>query len=180
LKKLAKKFIANIIGIFMFNKVWRGSLILLVLVALGSWAVLSFTSVGQREGEILGVSTLDLAQSQDRESSLSALEARLLIEEKANTGNLAIIDLRNPQDYNQGHIQNAVNIDYYRADFDEVIESLPKEVPYLIYSATSIQSSEVITKMQSMEFVEVYHLAGGILSWQAEGYQIIQTSNQKG
>ena len=44
------------------------------------------------------------------------------------------IDARDSEDYNSGHIENAINIpfDYYE-DYENVINELDDTIPYIIY-----------------------------------------------
>ena len=66
-------------------------------------------------------------------TSVSVEEFAKCIEGK----NVVILDVRTDNEYNAGHIENAINIDYYKNDFEEQARLIPydmrpkgMEVPY--------------------------------------------------
>ena len=73
-----------------------------------------------------------------------------------------LIDVRTPEEYDAGHFQNAIDVDYYADDFKQKISSLNKDVQYFIYCRTGHRSGEVLKLMRSLEFKRVYDLQGGI------------------
>jgi rhodanese-related sulfurtransferase len=76
-----------------------------------------------------------------------------------------LIDVRTPQEYHEGHIEKASNIDFNAPDFNEQISKLDKEQPFLIYCATGGRSAKAGSLMQSLGFKKVYELKGGYRNW---------------
>jgi len=76
-----------------------------------------------------------------------------------------LIDVRTPQEYHEGHIEKASNIDFNAPDFNEQISKLDKEQPFLIYCATGGRSAKAGALMQSLGFKKVYELKGGYRNW---------------
>ena len=75
-----------------------------------------------------------------------------------------IIDVRTKEEYNSGHIKDAINIDFYSSDFEKQISKLDKNKNYLIYCMSGGRSSEVLEIMREMNFKNISELEGGIMS----------------
>ena len=78
-----------------------------------------------------------------------------------------IIDIRTPQEFNEGHIPGAVNIDLYSEDFFEQMECLDKEKPIAIYCRSGRRSKIAADRFVGKGF-EVTELDGGIIAWEGE------------
>jgi rhodanese-related sulfurtransferase len=89
-----------------------------------------------------------------------------------------LIDVRTAEEFAAGHIQGAINIDYYSADFSKQIGKIGKEKPILLYCRSGNRSARSMNIMYEMGFVEVKHLACGIKGWKAENRKIIQSQNE--
>ena len=76
-----------------------------------------------------------------------------------------LIDVRTHQEYHEGHIEKASNIDFNAPDFNEQISKLDKEQPFLIYCAAGGRSAKAGALMQSLGFKKVYELKGGYRNW---------------
>jgi len=79
--------------------------------------------------------------------------------------NIQIIDVRTLEEYEEGHIINAVNINYKSSDFIENISALDKKKPYLIYCKSGNRSEKASKIMDSLGFYKIYDLKGGFLNW---------------
>jgi rhodanese-related sulfurtransferase len=78
---------------------------------------------------------------------------------------LVVLDIRTAEEFATGHLENAVNIDYYAADFENQLSQLDLEVPYIMYCNSGNRSSNALALMDSLGFTEVYELDGGIQAW---------------
>ena len=79
--------------------------------------------------------------------------------------NVTIIDVRTPSEYQEGHIENAQNINVQSADFKSKMENFDKTKPVYIYCRSGARSANAARIMEEMGFTEIYDLNGGILSW---------------
>lgn len=89
--------------------------------------------------------------------------------------NVTIIDVREPQEYEQGHIPGAINIPY--RDIEQranEINSVDSYVFYCIHS--SWRAPYVANLLADAGHKNVYVLEGGIAAWNAGG-QILYSSN---
>jgi len=79
--------------------------------------------------------------------------------------NHQIIDVRTPNEFENGHIENAVNIDFKAADFIENISALNKNKTLLIYCRSGNRSGKAAKIMDSLGFTKIYDLEGGFMNW---------------
>ncbi|MBK7038550.1 MAG: rhodanese-like domain-containing protein [Bacteroidetes bacterium] len=101
--------------------------------------------------------------------STSEFEAKIKSEPTA-----PLIDVRTPEEYSQGHLQNAVNIDWNGNSFATQISTLDKSKPVYVYCLSGKRSGAAADKMRSDGFTEVYELAGGIKQWQADNLPVVK------
>jgi rhodanese-related sulfurtransferase len=102
---------------------------------------------------------------------IDATQFKKLIEEKKD---VQLIDVRTPNEFKAGHIQGAINIDFYRGDFKEAIAKLDKSKPIAIYCAVGGRSGASTEVAAQLGFKQVYDLQGGISVWQRKGLPIVK------
>lgn len=76
-----------------------------------------------------------------------------------------LLDVRTPNEYKQGHVEGAKNIDYFDKGFKSELEKLDKKVPVYVYCRSGGRSSKAMQIMKDMGFESVYNLKGGYLAW---------------
>ena len=91
-----------------------------------------------------------------------------------NRENFVIIDVRTPEEYANGHIENAINLDYYSKTFKDELNKLDKNKAYLIYCRSGRRTGTVLDIMKGLGFTEVYNMLGAITQWEAKGLPIIK------
>lgn len=79
-----------------------------------------------------------------------------------------LIDVRTPEEYEAGHIDDAKNIDFFAENFQDEFSKLDKEKPVYIYCKSGNRSGQSALKLKAMGFNEIYDLQGGILNYQKE------------
>jgi len=94
-------------------------------------------------------------------------EAFTLIQENRNNPDFIILDVRTPEEFADGHIENAINIDFYAETFRDELENLDKNQTYLIYCRSGNRSGNALSIMTELNFREVYNISDGIIGWQA-------------
>lgn len=80
-----------------------------------------------------------------------------------------IIDVRTPEEFSKGHLQDALNIDWQNNHFEKEISGLDKSDPILVYCLSGGRSAAAANMMRNMGFKEVYEMEGGILNWRIAG-----------
>ena len=104
---------------------------------------------------------------------ISAKEAYEIIQKNKNNSNFVIIDVRTPEEYESGHIENAINIDFYSDNFKDELKKLDKNKNYLVYCRSGNRSGSSLEIMEELGFKEAYHISGGISEWKSEGFPIV-------
>jgi rhodanese-related sulfurtransferase len=100
---------------------------------------------------------------------VSVTEANSLIKDKPN---LVILDVRTVSEYEEGHIEGAINIPVQ--ELEDRIEEISKKDKLLVYCRTGNRSSQAINILESSGFTKIFHMYNGITGWKNAGYPIIQ------
>jgi thioredoxin len=114
--------------------------------------------------------TLLACSNGQNSSSLSAKEFQDKITE---LGNVVILDVRTPDEFNGGTIENAINADITSYDFTNVVQTLDKSTPVMVYCLSGGRSKDAAKALRNMGFNTVYELKGGILKWNAENLPVV-------
>ena len=101
-------------------------------------------------------------QTLSKETNLSATEFDAKIKELSSA---PIVDVRTPEEFAKGHLQNAKNINWNGDDFEKQIATLDKTKPVFVYCLSGGRSSAAASQMRGEGFREVYELKGGIMKW---------------
>lgn len=91
-----------------------------------------------------------------------------------NSNKLQLIDVRTPEEYSEGHLEGAKNIDFYSDNFRAEIEKLDKQKPVLVYCKLGGRSSKSATVFKELGFTKIYNLEGGITSWNDAGNKTVK------
>jgi len=103
---------------------------------------------------------------------VSPAEAAQVIEDDP-TG-LIVLDIRTPEEFDEVRLADAVNVDYYDADFADQLDALDKNDPFVMYCRSGNRSSDAVKTMKELGFVEVYEIDGGIVNWYDSGFPVEQ------
>lgn len=113
---------------------------------------------------LLLIGSLFGAKAQDTDSikGVNAAEFKEAISNK----DVQLIDVRTAGEYQEGHIANAVNIDFYQEQsFEEAFGKMDKSKPVYLYCRSGKRSRNAAQKLAALGFGEIYDLEGGYLAW---------------
>ncbi len=79
--------------------------------------------------------------------------------------NAVIIDLRFPIEFQQGHIEGAININFFDPKFKDNILALDKSKKYYLYSKADPQTTRTGIFMRQNGFTDVNAMKGGWEAW---------------
>jgi rhodanese-related sulfurtransferase len=84
-------------------------------------------------------------------------------------GKVTVLDVRTPDEYKEGHIAGAKNIDFTENDFEKKAAELDKSKSYLVHCASGRRSTASLEVLQKLGFKHLYHLDGGFNGWKKAG-----------
>jgi len=97
------------------------------------------------------------------------LNAATYEQKLGSTGQAQLIDVRTWEEYQEGHINGAVNIDINGSQFSAEAAKLDKNRPVFVYCQSGRRSARAASDLLKMGFPQVYNLDGGIQSWREAG-----------
>ena len=97
------------------------------------------------------------------DTPFTSVEAEAFARE-INNPEVQLVDVRTPEEYAEGHIPGAVNMNVNDASFDKQIASLDKNRPVALYCRSGRRSKIAATRIAKAGY-KVVELNGGILSW---------------
>ena len=84
-----------------------------------------------------------------------------------------LIDVRTLEEYQEGHIKGALNIDYLGEHFSADINKLDKQKPVYVYCRSGNRSGKSTAVFEELGFKTIYDLYGGIVKWRSEGFKVV-------
>lgn len=90
---------------------------------------------------------------------ISAKEAYELVK----NDNTCVIDVRRPNEFNEAHINGAININVESESFIQDVNKLNKDKIYIVHCRSGVRSGKAIEMMK--EFSNIQHMNGGMLEW---------------
>lgn len=80
--------------------------------------------------------------------------------------NAIILDVRTQEEWNDGYIPNAINIDIYKGQgFIYEVDALDKSTNYYVYCKAGSRSDQACQIMKQLGFENTYNLLGGFMQW---------------
>ena len=76
-----------------------------------------------------------------------------------------IIDVRTPEEFAGGTINDAVNINFFDKDFKEQLSKLDKSKPVFMFCKSGGRSGKAIKTFKELGFETVYELGTGYSGW---------------
>jgi phage shock protein E len=104
------------------------------------------------------------AASADEPTLLAADEAVAVLAED----DVEVIDVRTPEEYEEGHVIGAQLIDFQSDDFQQQIDELERDQAYVLYCRTGNRSGQAAELMHELGFTDVYD-AGAYVDLAEEG-----------
>ena len=101
-------------------------------------------------------------------AALAAFEAKIV------QPNVQLVDVRTPQEFANGHLENARNINYNDPKFKENIALLDKSKPIAVYCGVGGRSGKASKILVELGFKDITDLVGGITAWTAASKKIVK------
>ena len=120
---------------------------------------------------VIGLTLLNCKQSAAQQSTL--LEPQEF-KEFLSANEVLLVDVRTPREFNSGHIENAININFLSAEFEKEIQKLDSTKTLVIYCRSGNRSSKSTSKFVKAGFKQFYDLKGGVLNWEKTGLKLVK------
>ncbi len=147
---------------------------LLIYVSLVTSVMLLFAgcTTGEKTLDDTQTSILNSSQKLTNHINASVAEAKDLIESNGLNDDFVILDVRTPEEYSEGCLDNSTNVDYSSPDFAVNAKKLAKDKTYLVYCRSGRRSAASSKILDDLGFEHVYNLKGGISAWVQSGQSV--------
>ena len=95
---------------------------------------------------------------------ISVNEVNRIIENFENEENVIIIDVREVDEYEEGHLINSYNVPLSRIDDIKNVENIALDSKIIVYCRSGNRSKTAQTRLEELGYTNVYDM-GGISSW---------------
>ena len=144
---------------------WTVFFIVMLIILLLNPLLFSYTqSLDDRSVKLVESINYGLTSSNGY-VNVNASETKQMIE---SSPNLIILDVRTLEEYNEGHIEDAVLIPV--SELGNRLDELDKEKQILVYCRSGGRSATASQILVDNGFTSVYNMLGGIIAWTNEGY----------
>jgi rhodanese-related sulfurtransferase len=106
---------------------------------------------------------LDRGGANNDEITYPALVAAL------REGKVALVDVREPNEWDAGHVEGSVLLPMSRFDPAE----LPRDKPVVLICRSGNRSMTALNRARAAGFTDIWHYKGGALGWVREGGALV-------
>jgi len=92
---------------------------------------------------------------------------------KVTEAGVITLDVRTPGEFNEGHIEGALLVDFQSGNFENEIASLDKSKTYAVYCRSGNRSGQAVKVMSDAGFTDLYNLDGGVIGWANAGLPLV-------
>ncbi len=90
------------------------------------------------------------------------------------TGTGMLLDVRTKSEFDNEHIKNSGQLNFYAFDFKKKLLLLPKDEKIYLYCTTGYRSEKAAKILAKNGFTQVYNLEHGIMEWNLEELPVIE------
>jgi rhodanese-related sulfurtransferase len=87
---------------------------------------------------------------------------------------VTVLDLRTPDEFAEGHLKGAVNVDFLDSTFESELAKLDPTKPYLVHCASGRRSGQSMAVFEKLKFTKIYQLTSGYKGWVAAGKPVAE------
>ncbi|MBM4492097.1 adenylyltransferase/sulfurtransferase MoeZ [Prescottella equi] len=98
----------------------------------------------------------------ERDATITPRELRALLDAGAD---IAIVDVREPVEWDIVHLPGATLIPKDRILSGEALSELPQDKRIVLHCKTGIRSAEALAAVRKAGFADAVHLQGGVVAW---------------
>jgi rhodanese-related sulfurtransferase len=117
---------------------------------------------------VLWVSMLSIVHVNAQQSIVEHLDAKAYQSKLLNLKG-TILDVRTADEFESGHLKNAINMDWNSKSFKKQAKELPKFMPLFVYCGSGYRSGEAAKFFEEEGFKTIINLEGGLEAWEQAG-----------
>jgi len=118
-----------------------------------------------------GEQTKAAAAAARAEGGFKEVNATEYEQHRAN-GKTVVLDVRSPEEFAQGHVPGAVNIDINAPDFASKVAPFDKQQPILVNCHAGSRGAVASAALAKLGFKTVCNLEGGLQAWEKSGKDV--------
>jgi len=116
---------------------------------------------------------------QNAQQNFRDLSADEFQTELTKNSSIQLLDVRTPEEFEQGHLDGALNYNIRSADFEKQAGSLDKTKPVFVYCLSGRRSASAASILVQKGFPEVHNMTGGLMKWNAGGKPLVRANTQQ-
>ncbi len=93
------------------------------------------------------------------------IEPNQFAEKIKATENPQLLDVRSPEEFEGGHLDNADNVNWNDINFVKNAKEYDKSKPIFVYCKAGVRGGKAANKLAELGFTEIYNMEGGIDKW---------------
>ena len=94
--------------------------------------------------------------------------------ERMDSIKVQLVDIRTQEEFNEGHIENADNMNVLDSSFVKQITKYQKDIPVYVYCTAGGKRSQDAAKILKENGYNVVNLDGGLVEWTKRGNQVVK------
>ncbi len=102
---------------------------------------------------------------ESKEKAIKQIESTDAVDLLKSDSSIIVLDVRTPEEFNAGHVKDAINIDITQPDAFSKIDNLKTSDKYIVYCRTKNRSKTAVDYMTQKGFNHVYHIMDGYVGW---------------
>ena len=83
-----------------------------------------------------------------------------------------LLDVRTQSEYNDGHIQDAINIPHDQILKEPQLVSAYKDSQVVVFCRSGVRAGKVIEMLEDLGFKEIIDIDGDMLAWNEAGHSV--------
>jgi rhodanese-related sulfurtransferase len=91
---------------------------------------------------------------------------------KTDTNNIVIVDVRTPEEFQQGHVPNAINIPLSKIIKDPTVLMSSKQRAIVLYCRSGYRTGKAVEALQKEGYQNLQHLEGDMQGWLKAGLTV--------
>ena len=107
--------------------------------------------------------------------SVDSQGAKVLLEKEEE---IVLLDVRTPEEFAEGHLKGAINLDFYAADFRQQLALLNPNQKYMVYCAVGGRSGKTGKMMEELGFGQVYNVTEGFAELSRKGIPVAELDRE--